>query len=131
MSPPPTRIATALGLTPRHLAYVIYTSGSTGQPKGVMVEHRSLINHVKWRCSAFGFASADRFLQRTSTSFDASVWEIWTPLAIGAQLILTPDIGRDPFLIAEFLGRKKITIAQFVPDLAAITFTNCSTRRMA
>ena len=51
------------------------------------------------------------------TSFDASVWEIWTPLAIGAQLHLPPDIGRDPVLIAEFLGRKKITIAQFVPAL--------------
>ncbi|WP_425524987.1 AMP-binding protein [Burkholderia pseudomallei] len=32
------------GLTPRHLAYVIYTSGSTGQPKGVMVEHASVVN---------------------------------------------------------------------------------------
>ena len=31
------------GLTSRHLAYVIYTSGSTGQPKGVMDEHRALV----------------------------------------------------------------------------------------
>ena len=31
---------------PSDLAYVIYTSGSTGQPKGVMVEHRSVVRLV-------------------------------------------------------------------------------------
>ncbi len=34
----------SVGLTPSHLAYVIHTSGSTGQPKGVMVEHRGIVN---------------------------------------------------------------------------------------
>lgn len=33
---------------PYHLAYVIYTSGSTGNPKGVMIEHRSVINRLEW-----------------------------------------------------------------------------------
>jgi acyl-CoA synthetase (AMP-forming)/AMP-acid ligase II len=32
--------------TARDLAYVIYTSGSTGVPKGVMIEHRGMINHL-------------------------------------------------------------------------------------
>lgn len=29
---------------PNHLAYVIYTSGTTGKPKGVMIEHKSVVN---------------------------------------------------------------------------------------
>ncbi|MFP3409394.1 AMP-binding protein, partial [Pseudomonas sp. SIMBA_065] len=75
---------------PNDLAYVIFTSGSTGRPKGVMVEHGSLVNHITWQTRTFGFDANERILQRTSVAFDASVWEIWTPLAIGARLVLLP-----------------------------------------
>ncbi|MCP5420390.1 MAG: AMP-binding protein, partial [Gammaproteobacteria bacterium] len=32
-----------------NLAYVIYTSGSTGLPKGTLVTHRAICNHLQWR----------------------------------------------------------------------------------
>src|SRR5690606_38039083 len=51
-----------LGLTPRHLAYVIYTSGSTGQPKGVMNEHRGIVNRLQWMQDQYRLTPTDRVL---------------------------------------------------------------------
>ncbi|WP_430909762.1 AMP-binding protein, partial [Maribacter sp. 2-571] len=34
-----------LSISPTDLCYVIYTSGTTGTPKGVMIEHRSIVNY--------------------------------------------------------------------------------------
>ncbi|MET3038607.1 AMP-binding protein, partial [Chryseobacterium sp. NRRL B-14859] len=42
------------------LAYVIYTSGSTGLPKGVMVEHRNLVNLLYWNIETFDITEKSR-----------------------------------------------------------------------
>jgi amino acid adenylation domain-containing protein len=106
------------GLTPDRLAYVIYTSGSTGRPKGVMVEHRSLINHTAWQAAAFGIGARDTVLQRTSISFDASVWELWTPLATGARMLLLSSAAmKDPGAIGRVMAEGGVTVAQVVPTL--------------
>ncbi len=103
---------------PNDLAYVIFTSGSTGRPKGVMVEHGSLVNHIAWQARTFGFDANERILQRTSVAFDASVWEIWTPLAIGARLVLLPaHASRDVEQMARTLVEQQVSVAQFVPSL--------------
>src|SRR5205807_1355465 len=68
---------------PENLAYVIYTSGSTGKPKGVMITHESICNHLQWVQQAIPLEPADRVLQHTSFSFDASVWEFYVPLNVG------------------------------------------------
>ncbi|MGY2372553.1 amino acid adenylation domain-containing protein [Pseudomonas sp. SDO5201_S390] len=103
---------------PDSLAYVIFTSGSTGRPKGVMVEHGSLVNHIAWQTRTFGFDAHERILQRTSVAFDASVWEIWTPLAIGARLVLLPaHASRDVEQMARTLVEQQVSVAQFVPSL--------------
>jgi amino acid adenylation domain-containing protein len=76
---------------PTNLAYVIYTSGSTGNPKGVMIEHRSLVNFTITSASAYEIGPADRVLQFASLCFDLSVEEIYPALTQGATIVLRTD----------------------------------------
>lgn len=85
---------------PDDLAYVIYTSGSTGQPKGVMVEHRSVIRLVR-NTNYISIEPGDRILQASPLAFDASTFEMWGPLLNGASLYLTT---KDTLLSAGRLG---------------------------
>ena len=99
-------------------AYAIYTSGSTGQPKGVIIDHANLANHMDWMIEAFEFSETDRFLFRTKPSFDASIWEIWAPLLTGAPLIIADEmIALDCAMLAELVEKQKITRLQLVPSL--------------
>src|SRR5260370_2909212 len=81
----------AIEITPRNLAYIIYTSGSTGNPKGVAVEHRSLVNFVESAVTAYEIQTGDRVLQFASLSFDLSAEEIYPALTCGATVVLRTD----------------------------------------
>ncbi len=106
---------------PDNAAYVLYTSGSTGQPKGVVITHRALGNHMAWILSAFGFGPADKVLQKTPLSFDASVWECWAPLMSGGRLVIAaPDAHRDGVALLEEVTRGQVTVLQLVPSLLRV-----------
>ena len=62
---------------PQDLAYVIYTSGSAGKPKGVMIEHRSLVNRLHWMQQRYPIHPGDVILQKTPYYFDVSAWELF------------------------------------------------------
>ncbi|WP_211272092.1 non-ribosomal peptide synthetase, partial [Micromonospora rosaria] len=101
-------------------AYMIYTSGSTGQPKGAIVSHAAIVNRLLWMQDRHPLDPTDRVLQKTSTSFDVSVWEIFWPLITGATLVLArPDGHRDPAYLAEVIQRHAITVLHFVPSMLA------------
>lgn len=80
----------ASAATARNLAYIIYTSGSTGNPKGVMVEHRSVVRLVK-NTNYFDFSKEHRILQTGAIAFDASTFEIWGSLLNGSCLYLLKE----------------------------------------
>ncbi len=76
------------------LDYVIYTSGSTGKPKGVMVEHRAVCS-FSVNANYIQIKESDRVAQLASMAFDAIVFEVWSSLVNGAEVIL---FGKNEFL---------------------------------
>ncbi|HZX83325.1 MAG TPA: amino acid adenylation domain-containing protein, partial [Reyranella sp.] len=105
---------------PDDAAYVIYTSGSTGEPKGVVIEHRAILNRLLWMREHYGFTPDDRILQKTPVTFDVSVWEFFLPFITGATLIVAPpDAHRDPVALAAIIRQEAVTTAHFVPSMLA------------
>lgn len=102
------------------LAYVIYTSGSTGQPKGVLIEQRSLATLARAIPDAFPLPAGGRLLQFASLSFDWSVAEVLIALTQGGTLVIpaqrTPLAGPE---LAEFLAREQIHQVLLPPSVLA------------
>ncbi|GAA4185896.1 non-ribosomal peptide synthetase [Streptosporangium oxazolinicum] len=105
-------------VTSRDLAYAIYTSGSTGHPKGVMVEHRSVVNRLAWMQRRYPIGDGDVILQKTPISFDVSVWELFWWAIEGARLAqLPPGAEKDPAEILRAIERERVTVLHFVPSM--------------
>ena len=78
---------------PSGLAYMIYTSGTTGQPKGVMIEHKSLRAYLEWHNELLRISPEDHCALHSTFSFDASIDDLIPPLINGAQLhILSSEL---------------------------------------
>jgi amino acid adenylation domain-containing protein len=117
--PADARRSPARGLpTGDDLAYVIYTSGSTGPPRGVMVEHRAIVNTIHWHLLVQELRESDRVLLTLPYHFDASLCAIFPTLAAGARLVLArPGEERDPYQLLQRIAREKVTVLHTLPSL--------------
>ncbi|WP_409492244.1 amino acid adenylation domain-containing protein [Amycolatopsis sp. cmx-11-12] len=104
--------------TPTDLAYVIYTSGSTGAPKGAMVDHRAVVNHVLDVNRRFGIRAGDRALATAALNFDMSVYDVFGILAAGgAAVVPQPDASPDPDQWISLVATHSVTFWAAVPAL--------------
>ncbi|QHS63327.1 non-ribosomal peptide synthetase [Chitinophaga agri] len=100
------------------LAYVIYTSGSTGAPKGVMVEHCSVVNMLTDRKRTFAINGNDRVLIAASFTFDASVEQLFLALTSGAAVFVPKkEALLDPHTFHHLLSAQQITHLDITPGL--------------
>jgi len=74
-------------------AYAIYTSGTTGTPKGVLVAHAGVVNLLE-HFDALAPVAAPNGSLWCSTSFDVSVYEIFSVMCRGGTLHIVPETLR-------------------------------------
>ncbi|MET0401709.1 MAG: amino acid adenylation domain-containing protein, partial [Cystobacter sp.] len=99
------------------LAYILYTSGSSGQPKGVMLEHRSVVNFLTGMMHALPLEGVRRVLCATTVSFDIFVLETLLPLALGREVLLaSEEAQRDPGALAALISRERPGLVQLTPS---------------
>lgn len=103
---------------PAQTVYIIYTSGSTGMPKGAMVAHRGMLNHLWGKVSTLRLTAADVIAQTASQCFDISVWQFLAPLLCGGCVCIVPDeIAHDPVRLLRHVEAADVTILETVPAL--------------
>jgi amino acid adenylation domain-containing protein len=110
--------------TSQSLAYIIYTSGSTGEPKGVEITHGNLLHLAAWHGAAFGISALDQASWIAGLGFDASIWELFPYLAVGACIHLAEDSVRGSAeALRDWLVERSITIG-FAPTPLAEALIN-------
>lgn len=103
---------------PQQAAYVIFTSGSTGLPKGAMVSHKGMMNHLLAKVVEFGLTAQDRIIQNASQCFDISVWQFLSLLVIGGEvLVVDRETAGNPALLFATAEHDHTTVLEVVPSV--------------
>ena len=106
-------------LTSNNLAYIIYTSGTTGRPKGVQIEHKSVVNLALGQNKEYvRSGKISNYLAYANYIFDAHIWEIFSCLSNNHKLfILKQDKKKDIEYVSEYIRNNKINVALLPPIL--------------
>ncbi|MEV0899957.1 amino acid adenylation domain-containing protein [Actinoplanes sp. NPDC049802] len=105
----------------RDSAYVTFTSGSTGEPKGALIRHDGMLNHIEAKVEALGITAGDLLSQDAAATFDISVWQMLAPLGVGGTTVIYPDaVSQDPPRLLRALAADGVTLLEVSPSVLAV-----------
>ncbi|MDQ1353576.1 MAG: hypothetical protein QG657_3882, partial [Acidobacteriota bacterium] len=113
-----------------NLAYVIYTSGSTGNPKGVMIEHKAVVNFISAMTRIIPFKENDCILSLTTISFDIFGLETLLPLTRGSVVVIgSHEEQIDASAAFRAMEREKVNILQVTPSRLQLLLNDDRTKK--
>jgi polyketide synthase PksJ len=103
---------------PTDLSYIIYTSGSTGNPKGALLHHSGIVNHTYSKIGVLGITEQDTVANNFSINVIAAVWQILSPLFMGARLVVyDEEIEWDPYRQFRQVWVDGVTVIEVIPPV--------------
>ncbi|CAD6501403.1 BgTH12-01655 [Blumeria graminis f. sp. triticale] len=97
-----------------------FTSGSEGRPKGVLGRHFSLVYYFSWMAERFNLSSQSRFTLLSGIAHDPVQRDIFTPLFLGAQLLVPSKEDIQHEKLAEWMAEQKPTVTHLTPAMGHI-----------
>ncbi|MGE5341220.1 MAG: amino acid adenylation domain-containing protein [Candidatus Omnitrophota bacterium] len=107
-----------VSVQPQDLSFMIYTSGSTGKPKGALLHHSGIVNHATTKIDVLNIQESDIVGNNFSLNFIASIWQVLSPLFMGAQLIVYSNaVEWDPYLQFQKVVTDRVTVIEVIPSI--------------
>jgi L-aminoadipate-semialdehyde dehydrogenase len=97
-----------------------FTSGSEGKPKGVKGRHFSLTHYFPWMAETFGLSENDKFTMLSGIAHDPIQRDIFTPLFLGAQLLVPSKEDIQHEKLAEWMRKYGATVTHLTPAMGQI-----------